>query len=233
MTVQNGKVYLSGMADRLLSNVQYGKAPQPLGYFFPSKYINLVYNQLLVKIQNMVDDLKLKNGNFFLQGFVKNHEIILFEMGLRLAGGAGYLMINDANHVDNIEMNLRYAITGQFDGYNLDKLNQPRFNKPHFALVVLLKNGIISKIEGLEDVLSHKDVFDIVQFKHLNDKLANAGTLDQVFARIFMRSDNIDSLLESIDYVINTLKIYDENGDNMILQFFDTRIIKDIEGEQF
>ncbi len=233
LVMQDGVVYLCGMADRLLNNDQYGKAPQPLGYFFPSKYINLYYNQIHHKLQNMVDDIGLKDGTFFLQGFVRNGEIILFEMGLRLAGGAGYLMINHANHVDNIEMHLNYAVTGKFSGYDLAKVNQPRFHKPHFALVVLLKNGIIHKIEGLEEILNHPDVFDIVQFRHLGDVMDAAGTLNQVFARIFMSSENIDSLLETIDFLKDHLKIYDTEGNNMILEFFNTGIIKEIEGEQF
>ena len=99
--------------------------------------------------------------------------------------------------------------------------------------MVLLRNGIIDKIEGLEDVLNHPDVFDIVQFKHLGDVMDAAGTLNQVFARIFMSSQNIDSLLETIDFLKDHLKIYDTDGNNMILEFFNTSIIKEIEGEQF
>ena len=44
-----------------------------------------------------------------------------------------------------------------------------------------------------------------------------AGTLNQVFARIFMSSQNIDSLLETIDFLKDHLKIYDTDGNNMIL----------------
>ena len=48
-----------------------------------------------------------------------------------------------------------------------------------------------------------------------------------------MSSQNIDSLLETIDFLKDHLKIYDTDGNNMILEFFNTSIIKEIEGEQF
>ena len=61
------------MADRLLNDEQYGCAPQPVGYFFPSKYIDIYYEKVHDNLQKMMDGLGLKNGSFFMQGFVVVH----------------------------------------------------------------------------------------------------------------------------------------------------------------
>lgn len=221
LTVQNGHLSLSAMADRLLNDEQYGCAPQPVGYFFPSKYIDIYFNKVHQNLQNMVDDLGLKDGSFFMQGFVVEDNIIFFEMGLRLSGGAGYLQISHHNEIHQVEMHLRYALTGKFDGWDLKTYDNPRFATPACVLVVLLKDGKIGRIQGLEAVKNHPHVFDMVQFKTEGDVLDAKGTLNQVFARIYLDGEDEASLKNTITFVKKTLSITDENGQNMILNLFD------------
>lgn len=224
-TIQNGILSLSAMADRLLNDEQYGCAPQPVGYFFPSKYINLYYEKVHDKLQKMMNELKIENGSFFMQGFVINEEIVFFEMGLRLSGGAGYLQIAKQNEIDQVEMHIRYSLTGKFDGWDLRKYDNARFLNPACVLVVLLNDGTIKKIEGIEAIMEHPVVFDIVRFKYEGDVIDARGTLNQVFARIYMTSENKKNLTEAIAFVKHYLKITDTNGKNMILNLFDEKNI--------
>ena len=64
-------------------------------------------------------------------------------------------------------------------------------------------------------------MFEIVQFKHEGDTLAARGTLNQVFARIYMTADTLDELAKTIGFVKQTLKITDDRQENMILHLFD------------
>lgn len=220
-TIQNGKLSLSAMADRLLNDEQYGCAPQPVGYFFPSKYIELYYEKVHDKLQKMMNGLKIKNGSFFMQGFIIDDEIVFFEMGLRLSGGAGYLQIAKQNEIDQVEMHIRYALTGEFSGWDLTKYDNARFIHPACVLVVLLSNGTIGKIEGMEEIENHPTVFHILRFKDEGDSLGERGTLNQVFARIYMTSRNLDDLKEAISFIKHSLKITNTNGEDMILNLFD------------
>ncbi len=225
-TIQNGQLSLSAMADRLLNEEQYGCAPQPVGYFFPSKYIDLYYQKVHENLQEMMSGLGIQNGSFFLQGFIVEDDIVFFEMGLRLSGGAGYLQIERQNQINQVEMHLRYALTGRFDGWDLKSYDNPRFRYPACVLVVLLKDGKIKTIEGLESIRGHENVFDIVQFKHAGDELNARGTLNQVFARIYMTGKDKKNLKETITFVKNALKITDAGGRNMILNLFDENTVK-------
>lgn len=224
-TVQDGYVSLSAMADRLLNTEQYGCAPQPVGYLFPSKYIDLYLSTIHPKLQKMMSELGLKNGSFFMQGFVLEGKILFFEMGLRLSGGAGYLQIAKQNGIDQVEMHLRYALTGKFDGWDLKSCDQPKFPKPACVLVVLLRDGTIGHIQGLDQILAHPNVFDIVQFKHEGDTLEARGTLNQVFARIYMTADTLEELAQTIGFVKENLKITDNSQNNMILHLFDEHLL--------
>lgn len=220
-TVQDGIVSLSAMADRLLNDEQYGCAPQPVGYFFPSRYVDLYLEKIHSKVQQMMTGLGIENGSFFMQGFAVENDIVFFEMGLRLSGGAGYLQISKQNEINQVEMHLRYALTGKFDGWDLKEVDNPKFEHPACVLVILLKDGVIDVVQGLEDVLSHKNVFDIVQFRHQGDVLDAHGTLNQVFARIYCVAENESELKDTVSFIKRNLKIRDVNGDNMILNLFD------------
>ncbi len=220
LTIQNGKVSLSAMADRLMNNEQFGKAPQPVGYYFPSRYIDMYFEQVHDRLQQMMSGLGMHNGTFFLQGFVRDNQMILFEMGPRLSGGAGYLPIQHHTGIDLLAMHIRFALTGSFSGWDIGKTDNPRFNRPYFVLVVLLKNGTISKINGLEEIRNHERVYHILQFRHAGETMAEEGTLNQVFARIYLYANDRQELRIVISNIMSSLRIEDEKGDSMILNWF-------------
>ena len=223
LTIQNGHLSLSAMADRLMNNEQYGCATQPVGYFFPSKHINVYFEKVHDKLQRMMDDLGIRDGSFLMQGFIVEGDIVFFEMGLRLSGGAGYLQIAKQNEIDQLEMHLRYALTGKFDGWDLKTYDNPRFAKPACVMVVLLNDGEISRIDGVETVLAHPNVFDMVRMKKVGDRLDARGTLNQVFARIFMTAENGEELRETITFVKKNLSVLDVDGRNMIMDSFNEK----------
>ena len=220
-TVQNGVLSLSAMADRLLNNDQPGCAPQPVGYFFPSRYLDVYYEKIHDNLQAMITDLGLKNCSFFMQGFAVDNDIVFFEMGLRLSGGCGYLQIRNQNQIDQVKMHIQYALTGKFGDLDLLTYDNARFKKPACVVVILLNDGKISKIEGLESVQNDPSCFHILQLKHEGDTLAAKGTLNQVFARIYLCNDTKEKLEESITNIKKSLRITDADGKNMIMNLFD------------
>lgn len=219
-TVQDGVVSLSAMADRLLNNEQYGSAPQPVGYFFPSKYLDLYLNKIHSKVQSMVKETGLKNCSFFMQGFAKDNDIIFFEMGLRLSGGCGYIQIRNQNEIDQTEMYVNYALTGKFGPWKLSEYDNPRFKKPACVIVVLLNNGTIGEIKGLQKIYEDQSFVDILQLKHQGDVLDAKGTLNQVFARIYLCNNSKTELQNSIKNLKDNIRITDINGKNMIMNLF-------------
>ena len=220
-TVQDGVLSLSAMADRLLNNEQPGFAPQPVGYFFPSKYIDIYYEKIHDNLQKMITHIGLKNCSFFMQGFVVENNITFFEMGLRLSGGCGYLQIRNQNEIDQVEMHIQYAITGKFGDKKLTEYDNARFKKPACVVVVLLNDGTIKSINGLEKVEQDPSCFHILQLRHEGDVLAAKGTLNQVFARIYLCNDTVEKLDKSIKNIKDSLSIIDINGKNMIMNLFD------------
>ena len=118
-------------------------------------------------------------------------------------------------------MHIRYALTGKFDGWDIREYDNPRFKKPACVLVILLKNGTIANIEGVDRMMQHPHIFDMFSFRNVNDTIKDAGTLNQVYARIYLCADTTEQLKDDIVFVKNTLRITDTDGNNMILNLFD------------
>ena len=67
------------------------------------------------------------------------------------------------------------------------------------------------------------ELLNMLQFYYEGDEISGGamGTLNQTFARIFLQAKDADDLLRVISYVQNVLKIYDQNGENMLLPGYD------------
>lgn len=222
-TIQDGYVSLSAMTDRDMNNHQIGKAPQPNGLFYPSKYLDQYYKHLHSKVCRLVEKLEIKNGTMFIQAFANTDEFIIFEMGYRLCGAAEYIIIDEENGINNAEMYINYALTGKFDGYCVKELDNPYFKHYYCILLSLLKSGKIERISGLSEIKKMPELVNIVEFYQVGDIVEEktTGTLNQTFARMYLKGNSREELLDSIEKIQKMLVIKDEKGQNMLLTGID------------
>lgn len=217
-TVRQGDLTLSAMADRLMSDEQKGMAPQPSRYLFPSRYTETYARHLHPKLQAFVADLGLRDGTFVMQGFATSEEILLFEMGLRLSAGAGHLVIHHENGVDRLRMHLSYALGRAFDDGTAPSQDSAAFRNRHCVSVVLLRNGTIGSVTGWEALLAHPSVYGTTRLRNPGDVLAEAGTLNQVFSRIYICAPDDQSLRQAVFETTGLLDILDTEGQSMLLE---------------
>jgi hypothetical protein len=116
-------------------------------------------------------------------------------------------------------------MTGKFSGWDIKVEDNPHFKHMYAVLVIVLGNGTISKVEGIDEVITSPGVFDFMQLRHIGDTIAATGNADDYFARVYVTGDNAVSLAERIKRVQNLLKVLDENGNNMLLSGFNAEIL--------
>ncbi len=221
-TVQDGKVSLSALADRLmfLGNVEKSHAPLPQLYWFPSKYVDLYYDQAHDAVQRMIDDLGIEQGSFMLQGFVIDGRVVFFEMGLRPTGGAGFILIRAENEIDQLEMHLRYSLGQDFGPWDIAEYDNPRFEKPACVLVPLLSEGTISCIKGMDVVMDSPYLVRVLQLREEGDVLDGGSTLNQALSRIYLMADTKEQLREEILRITRALDVVGEDGSSMLVPWF-------------
>ena len=91
-----------------------------------------------------------------------------------------------------------------------------RKNHKYCILPIQLKHGTIKSIEGLEDLINKEFVYAFIQSHIVNDVIEKTGTTHQVFGYIHLVADGKEQLEEYIKYVNGSLKVLDENCENMV-----------------
>ena len=120
-------------------------------------------------------------------------------------------------------MLIQFALTGcMFEG-DFSKINDPFFSGKHsLTLWILLNSGKISRVDGLQEIRSNPNVFDIMLRFQVGDLVTQemVGTERQVFARIYVVGDSRLEIKKVSKFIHEHLEIYDQHGDSMIVDRF-------------
>lgn len=222
-TLQDGNLYLSGMADKPVIDEKYsnGLIRLPKGYIMPSKYLDLFYEKRFKNFEALAKGIGLKNGNWSVECVCRNNDFYVFEMQFRLGGMRHYTFVQAENGIDTLEMHIRFALTGKFKGYDLSKLDTPYYKKTYCSLNMLLKDGIITKVEGLEILDKLPEVKSYLPMHQIGDKVELSGTVFQIFMKASIVAESYDDLKRVLESIQNTIKVFDENGNNMMLKILE------------
>jgi biotin carboxylase len=223
-TISDGVAYLSAAADRYTTRVQKVGSPVCSLAVYPSKYLSVYLDQVHDKVVNMIHDTGVENGVLNIQFFVDEGNFYAYDPGFRLQGEAPHLYLKKINQFDNQEMLINFALTSNTQQPDLNIKNDPFFKGKHAAtLWVLLKEGEICRINGLEQIEKQQNVFQIIQRLYVGEKVSKEmiGTERQVFARFYMVADSKFELRNTIVFIQENLKVYNSKNRNMILEIYD------------
>ena len=223
-TFKDGKSYLSAISDRLTTKKQGDSSPVCIGAIFPSKYTDQFVKEVNPKLCEFFEWLDVQNGVLNLQFFVEDNIFYAYDPGFRLQGEAPHLPIAHINKFDHRKMLVNFALTGVFGDDDFAIKNDFRFKgKTACTIWVLLKEGTIDSIEGLEQIQTDENVIFVLDRFKTGDVVdaEMLGTEKQVFARIYLVADTITDINKKIVEFRNLLKITDSKGQDMILQWME------------
>lgn len=223
-TISDGVPYLSAAADRYTTKIQSVGSPVCSLARYPSKYLDLYIRNVHDKVVNLIADSGVKNGVLNIQFFAEGGQFYAYDPGFRLQGEAPHLYLNKINDFDNRKMLINFALTSSTQEPDLHVKNDPYFKGKLAGTVwVLLKEGEIGQIRGLDDVKQVPAIFQVIQRLYVGDIVSKEmiGTERQVFGRFYIVADSQDELIENIKFLQNTLKISNTNNEDMVLEIFD------------
>lgn len=222
-TLQEGELYLSGMADKPVIDEKYsnGLIRLPKGYIMPSKYLDLFYEKRFKDFENLAKGIGLKNGNWSVECVCRNNDFYVFEMQFRLGGMRHYTFVQAENGIDTLEMHIRFALTGKFEGYDLSKLDTPYYKKTYCSLNMLLKDGVITRTEGTEILDELPEIKSYLPMHQIGDKVELSGTVFQIFMKASLVAESKEDLNRVLKTIQDTIHVFDENGKDMMLAILD------------
>jgi biotin carboxylase len=221
-TFENGKAYLSALADRITTKKQGNLSPVCLGAIYPSKYSNYFIKNINPLMISFFQKLGITNGILNIQFFVRDNQYYAYDPGFRLQGEAPHIHILEYNKFDHREMLINFALTGNIGISNFNEKNDYLFKNGYAATIwVLLKSGTITNIIGLDIIKSDVNVSFVMQRFFENEIIEPdmIGTERQVFARIYLQCKEFEIMKEKIVQFKKILIIEDNNGNNMIVDW--------------
>lgn len=224
-TFKDGVCSASCIYDRYTTDEQPGLSRVCLGGTYPSKHLNEYFSRMHDNALRMFKEIGIQNGILMLSGFYENGEFYVYDTGFRLQGEAPHLLMKAIHGFDQREMLIRFALTGSEGDIDLTKDDDTRLRGKWAATKwFLLKQGKIAKIEGLSDSDLERDscVVANIQRLHEGDTVVPEwiGNEKQVLTRLYLVCDSKQELADKLNYYEEKVRVYDENGNNMLLKGF-------------
>lgn len=223
-TFKDGYCSASCIYDRYTTDEQPGLSRVCLGGTYPSKHLDEYYERMHPNVLRLFKEIGIENGVLMLSGFYENGEFYVYDTGFRLQGEAPHLLMKAIHGFDQREMLIRFALTGSEGDINLETDDDTRLRGKWAAtLWFLLKEGKIAKIEGLDRLDQDDKVVANIQRIHEGDTVLPSwiGNEKQVLTRLYLVCNSKMELADTLKYYINTVKVLNEEGENMLLKGFD------------
>ena len=220
-TFKDGKPYLSATYDRYLTRLQGDSSPIAIGTVYPSKYTEEFVAKVHPKLCQMFEGLEVKTGVLNIQFFVENNSFYSYDPGFRLQGEAPHIHLVKVNDFDHRKMLINFALTGVFGDSDFSEKNDYYFRGgANSSVWVLLKDGKIASIKGLDKIKAHKNVHFVVERFKEGDVVQKewVGTERQVLFRIYTAGKSIQEVNSTIAFIHEHLEVKDDNGQDMIIE---------------
>lgn len=223
-TFKDGVCSASCIYDRYTTNEQPGLSRVCLGGTYPSKHLDQYFNRMHNNAVRLFKEIGIKNGVLMLSGFYENGEFYVYDTGFRLQGEAPHLLMKAIHGFDQREMLIRFALTGSEGSVDLTVDDDTRLRGKWAAtLWILLKKGTIGRIEGLDVIQNDSRIVANVQRLYEGNEVLPAwiGTEKQVLTRLYIVCDSKQELADCLKEYQSRVKVYDTEGNSMVLYGFD------------
>lgn len=217
-TVQNGYCSLSSSFLKYKINLEQEKAASCLFHMFSPKFIEEYKQTSEPAVIKMIQEIGIKYGNVMFQGFEENGKLYFHESGLRMGGEQFYVFAKELNGISSLDLMIEFALTGEMSLYDSKTQDDYKFKKYCCNYYIPLKPGVISKIEGLDEIEKMPQLLQNRQFKFIGDKISDTSSLDRVIFRMHVMDDTKEGFAKTLCKISDTIKILDQDGNDMQLQ---------------
>lgn len=214
-TLQDGYCSLSNSFMKHKAKTDDGSAASAILHVFGSSDIPLFRETCEENFAKMMEGLGVKNGITMLQGFLDNGKFYFYESGLRMGGEQFYVFTKPLNGISSLDMMIEFALTGKMTCGDARTQDNWNFSKACVNYYITLKPGRISGISGIEEVEAMPQVLQNATFKKIGDYIDPTNSLDRVIYRLHVMDDTKEKLAETLQKISETLRILDENGNEM------------------
>ena len=216
--VIDSEPYLVKIGDRYLGTIEDGLDRQQVASILPSIHADEYIQNIEPKVKAMIHSLGFQFGAVFLQGFLENGRVYMYDPGLRFPGSDFDLVVRDTTGYDNMSTFVRFSLTGDVRSRVGNPVNAWQMNgNICFIFSIDAREGRISTFSGMDVVAADPHVLSASQRFHCGDYIKATGDIGQRMAEFIVCLPNREAVKQFINFVYNTVHILDENGEDMIV----------------
>lgn len=226
--IADGEPYLTRTGNRYLGAEEDGLSRLCIAGTSPAPFTDLYMDKVHHRVCSMFKAIGLKNAPVFMQGFVDGDTVRFYDPGLRFPGIEYERMYEKACGINPIEALIEFAVTGKISDEFKKMKDTERLNgKLAVDLLVALKPGTITKMEGLKEIEAHPNVVSVFAKMEVGELVEPCHNVNQRLCEIDVVTDGVKEMKEVIEWIYNTLVVLDENGNDMVTSKFDVNFLKE------
>ena len=224
--VINGEPFLVKFGDRFLGKEEDGLNKQVMCTRLPSPFGPTFESNVSDRVKKMIKSLGIQFGPVFLQGFIDGNTVRYYDPARRMPGGDYDLILKKATGFDTVKTLIHFALTGDTKvSYGNPELSYQLAGGMGLLFTVSARPGLISKVEGMDDILKHPNVVYGRQIIQEGMVVSATGDIKQRVAAIGVYIPKGESPKRFVDEVYATYHVYDENGKDMIVSRVDGNLL--------
>lgn len=221
--VVNGTPHLLRTADQYQGSKELGLEKLCLAAVSPSKHTDFYIQNVHPRVIQMIQDLGIKNGPVFMQGFIDGDTIRFYDPGLRFPGTDYSIVLKKHMGIDTAKALIEFATTGHCQSI-ANQLNEKTVFLDGKAIVNIfptLNPGEISFITNPKDILDITGVENISYRHSIGERINATGDVNQRIAEINLLVSSKQELICATEKIYRKLRVLDNQGHNLINNEFD------------
>ncbi|MBQ6503317.1 MAG: hypothetical protein IJI57_05335 [Flexilinea sp.] len=227
--VINGEPLLYKVEDRYTGSPDEGLDKIATACISPSKYEKKYRDQIDAKVSGMIRSIGLRNSPVFIQAFMDGDVVRLYDPGIRMPGDDYDDAHKALTGIDIPELLIHFALTGEMPEFAAGQIKNKRLKGYAVMILPCLRPGKIAKIEGLELIDTHPNIVTWSTAHFVGDAIRDDVKLRQRYGEFVITASDKEQLRTVIQWLYETLHVYDETGEEMITGRFDTKLLDDYE----
>lgn len=183
-----------------------------------------VKNKITEIAQTIARVFGIDNSPLLIQTIVKGDNVKVVEFSARLGGGAKYKTIQTVTGFNVLKANLD-SMFGEIPQVVIEDRNL-KFSRCH----LYTSGGVLDKIEGLDSLLESGLIEDYFINRKPGAKLETPKSSGDRVASILFSAPDFESLGNKISKAVNTVRVIDKNGNDILLRDMYSNPIKNAFG---
>ena len=222
-TFSGGRIHSSAVSNRYPVRFDNPDCYVPGLHIYESNHKDDFRRRYEGQLQQMFSYLGLREGTLHMEVFCDGDDYCFNEAGYRYAGQVSFFPINYLTGVNQLEMDIIFALTGHssLTGHtSLFPADVPR-RKYYSMYVAHLAYGKIARIEGLEAFNQRPECVHMCISKSIGEEVNGPRSLNQSLGYIHLVHDTVDELRKLIKELHATVHVIDTEGREMLLEKID------------